>query len=263
MEKAVDNLESMFDKAEADLNFLSRKLEFHTENEQGVESQHNPVRLLKKVEEVKTEYAAIVGDVTAIQKAQKEAADFFRSQLLSLTQMLGKLEGETGLSPELTESTLNQFEELSDCLGIPHEDMLAVGGEGEVEESSSEEAILPPTKAAHQTETVVKQEAPEAPIEILPHEIRALSKEFLGLTQAEFMSVSNLIRGRAKLDDANKTYKTLWDHFKEEGNKEPLSPKEMNNKGMRVTGATGLAKLKILRSLKLCSIAKDGSVKLI
>ncbi|XP_012940187.1 uncharacterized protein LOC101847121 isoform X2 [Aplysia californica] len=246
MEKAVDNLESM----------------------------HNPVKLMRKLEGVKTEFASLVQDVSEIQTAQKEAVDFFRTQLLSLTQMLGKLETDTGCGPELSEATVGQFEELADRLGIPKEEILppsdADSPAGDVKSchGAAENAQAVPSKTASTSSATESTESSDASKEELSpelsaYDLRADNPEFVELTKKEFMSVSELVRGRSKLEEVNKTFRLLWQHFKEEGNTDALTPKDMNAKGMRVTGATGVAKVKVLRALKLCSISKEGNVKLL
>jgi len=269
MDKAIENIESMFNKADANLNFLTRKLEFQVENEKGICAQQNPIKLLKKVEEVKSEFTEISKDVAAIQEAQKEAVDFFRSQLLALTQTLGQLETQTGCQPDLSEETMNHIVELSEQLGISSNDLSSTSGTNppDVDQEKTTPTSVP--SAASASHNSAKEDSStssnEDPV-LTPFDVRMGKKEFIELNKEEFMSVSDLVRGRAKLEDVNRTFKTLWDYFKKKGNKEPLpplTPKDMNGMGMRVTGATGLAKLKILRALKLCSISKDGSVKLL
>jgi hypothetical protein len=44
---------------------------------------------------------------------------------------------------------------------------------------------------------------------------------------------------------------------------DPLTPTDMHKMGLRVTGKTGDAKLKVLRALKILSISKKGDVKLL
>ncbi|XP_059139070.1 spindle and kinetochore-associated protein 2-like [Physella acuta] len=266
MEKAVDRLESLFQKAEADLNFISRKLDFQLENEQGVNTKNNPVRLLKAIEEVKTEYSSLVEDMSAIQQAQKETVAFFRTQLLTMTQMLEKLENQTGVNPEMTEATVSMFEELSQLMGIPKDDLLPSEEQNQEDSktcASNDPGTTASSASSQQPATTNQTDFQQTKVTVpTPFERRQNSSEFQELDQEEFMSVSELIRARAKFEDVNRTYRLLWQHFKEEGNTKALTPKEMNTMGLRVTGATGDAKLKILRALKLAQISKTGEVKL-
>ncbi|KAJ8312390.1 hypothetical protein KUTeg_009763 [Tegillarca granosa] len=89
MEQTVDTLEAMFQKANSDLNYLSRKIEF--EFEQGnQENKGNPVKMLQKITDIKKEYANLVKEVAAIQEAQKEAVDFIKTQLVTLCELVQK-----------------------------------------------------------------------------------------------------------------------------------------------------------------------------
>ncbi|CAL1544593.1 unnamed protein product [Lymnaea stagnalis] len=274
MEKTVDALESMFQKAETDLKYITRKLDFELMNEDGIKQENNPLRMLKAIEDIKSEYSNLVQDMAAIQTAQKDAVEFLRGQLLTMAQMLEKLEAQTGQNPELAEETLNQFMELSLLMGIPKDSLLptthkepSISDNPEPEktscqhsETSSDPAPVTLKKATHGNGEKQKKEAENTTVSACDR--RANNSTFIEIDHDEFMSVSELIRGRAKLDDVNKAYKILWDHFKEERNKEALTPKEMNSMGLRVTGATGEAKLKILRALKLCQISRTGDVTL-
>ncbi|CAH1800830.1 unnamed protein product, partial [Owenia fusiformis] len=94
-------------------------------------------------------------------------------------------------------------------------------------------------------------------------DLRAQSSEIIPVSSKEFMSVSSLIRGRVKLEDVNKTYQMIWTRFKEEGKTDPLTPGDMYKMGLKVTGQTGEAKLKVLRALKIVHISNKGAVKLL
>lgn len=275
MEKTVDNLELMFDKANADLNHLTLRLERQLDLEKGKgEQQQNPLRLLKEIEGVKTEYTNLRQEIAGIQAAQKDAVDFLRAQLLAMSGMVQKLESQTGQqNPELEETSLSMLTELSQLMGVPVESLQAsaepAGSDSGYSVHEDSEGATAKALAATETSTAVENplvaEAPAsyALSEPTAAERRETGTEFVEVTQEEFESVSELIRGRAKLGDVNKTYSLLWDHFKTQNNTELLTPKDMNTMGLRVSGATGQAKLKILRALKLCNIDKTGNVTLL
>ncbi|KAK0068911.1 spindle and kinetochore-associated protein 2-like isoform X1 [Biomphalaria pfeifferi] len=265
MEKAVESLEIMFQKAEADIEYLSRKLDFQLQSEDSLKDENNPIRLLKKIEEVKSEFSSIANDMSEIQKAQKEATDYFRSQLLTLTQMLEKLGGLVGETPDLEDTTLAQFEELSQLLGVSKSSLLPASYHHENSSPQGNEQEETCSSSNAEEPIPVEGKPSDLKIEVISvsaYDKRKSSPEFIEINTDEFMSVSDLVRGRVKLEDLNRTYRLLWQHFKEEGNKALLTQKEMNNMGLRVSGATGEAKLKILRSLKLCEISRAGDVKL-
>eukprot|EP00042_Codosiga_hollandica_P022358 m.81988 g.81988 ORF g.81988 m.81988 type:complete len:86 (-) comp50763_c0_seq2:109-366(-) len=82
------------------------------------------------------------------------------------------------------------------------------------------------------------------------------------VTESEFEGVSELIRGRVKLTEVNHTYEIVFAQFSGKRQSTPLTIANMSELGLRITGATGEAKLKVLRALKIISISKTGDVLL-
>lgn len=105
------------------------------------------------------------------------------------------------------------------------------------------------------TENKTQQESDTKPV------IRG-KHEFIPVDEREFLTVSELVRGRAKLQDVNKVYEVLFHHFKKNKHSSSLTPKDMTKMGLKVTGATGEAKLKVLRALKLIVINNKLAVKM-
>ncbi|XP_041348756.1 spindle and kinetochore-associated protein 2-like [Gigantopelta aegis] len=257
MEKTVETLEAMFQKADSDLNYLSRKLEFEFENTANGKEQMNPVRMMQKIGEIKKEYAGIVQEAAAIHQTQKEAMDYFRSQLLVACQMLQKLENRTGSEGMEQPEAIGQLEQM---LGI---DLSQVDSDPKpsspipVEEvgGNSNKMACPVDSTCISAESSMNR--PVSPVSR-----RACSRECIEIDQAEFESVSSLVRRRVKLADVNIVYNRLWTHFKEEGNSTPLSTSDMYQLGWKITGSTGEAKLKVLRALKLLKLSSKGEVTL-
>lgn len=113
MERTVEKLEAMFQKAESDANYLSQKLDLDFENSEDI--QANPVKMLQKLNDVKKEYSALVEEAASIQKAQQEAVLEFQNKISTTCQLLLQLQSKTGLQdgerpPEL--------DELENILGI-------------------------------------------------------------------------------------------------------------------------------------------------
>ena len=94
-------------------------------------------------------------------------------------------------------------------------------------------------------------------------------KVYVPVSVDEFESVSDLVRGRVKLEEVNHVYEALHMFFKENRKKKieggmSISTKDMTSMGLKITGATGEARLKVLRQLKLLTIAiRDKSVELV
>ncbi|XP_071946350.1 SKA complex subunit 2-like [Antedon mediterranea] len=248
MESAVNKVEALFQKAESDLDYMSRKLESEFADDNFAE-KINPPDLLARLHEVKKDYAAIIKETEELKKAQLEAAQFFQTQLLTVCQSMKKLEVASGHElPELSEDEQHTLH----ALGLP------MNGDGliadESEQNQEVERVEKNDEIEESTITISTDSFPKQ----TPAELRKESQECVPLSQEEFDSVSTLIRGRAKLEDVNRVYGVLHEHFKD--NSLALSVPDMSKMGMRVTGTTGTAKLKVLRSLKLLNIAKDGSV---
>jgi len=117
MDKTLDRLESMFNKADADLDYMARKLDNEFENESQLAEtplKENPSKVLEKIGEIRKEYAAIVEETKAIQDAQQEAMTFFRSQITTLCDTLVKLETNVGKESEVTPDQI----EVQSLLGL-------------------------------------------------------------------------------------------------------------------------------------------------
>ncbi|RIA95911.1 hypothetical protein C1645_733672 [Glomus cerebriforme] len=117
-----------------------------------------------------------------------------------------------------------------------------------------------PRKEVQEKKTFIDKEnhEPEETKEI-EIEDRKTSKKFLPVTDKEFYSVSELIRTRKlTLESVNKVYRCIWDHFRKNRKSPPLTTIQMVNMGLRITGVTGEANLKVLRSLKIIKMEKSG-----
>ncbi|KAL5015673.1 hypothetical protein ScPMuIL_005262 [Solemya velum] len=258
MERTVGTLEAMFQKAESDLNYLSRKLEFEFGNQDEDGTKVNPAKMMPKIAEIKKEYANLVTEAAAIQKAQMEAMDFFRCNLLSVCDVLQKLQQDTGKWNGEKPEELVKLEEM---LGVNTEMPcipLVAEAETTATTSQSHSIVVQQSKNSEQ-----QKKSSEPACSVSPASRRKGSDECMEITEEEFESVSNLIRGRAKLSEVNSTYSVLWTHFKEaKKSSPPLTTSEMYKMGLKVSGATGEAKLKVLRALKLLNINSKGAVKI-
>lgn len=110
------------------------------------------------------------------------------------------------------------------------------------------------------TETVLRTYYFIAESDIKP--VNRGKHEFVPVDEREFLTVSELVRGRVKLQDVNKVYDVLFHHFKKNKHSSSLTPKDLTKMGLKVTGATGGAKLKVLRALKVIVIDNKGAVKM-
>ena len=265
MEATVDKLEAMFHQAECDIDYISRKLDLEFSNDQ-VENEalQNPKKMLEKISEIKSEFSDIVKEAEAIKMAQIEAVDFFKTQLTTACAALQKLQDSANMESTEKPEELKQVEEILGIEVQPEQNDQDEGthlsttsttpsGQNELNSHIKSGNNLPNSDVSETAHTHV----------LTPYERRVGSSELIEIDEDEFKSVSTLVRGRAKLSEVNTVYRLLWTHFKENDNDGPLSSTDMYKMGLRVTGQTGEAKLKVLRSLKLLHIHKNGSVELL
>ncbi|KAL3857368.1 hypothetical protein ACJMK2_012044 [Sinanodonta woodiana] len=252
MEKTVENLEAMFQKAESDINYLNRKLDF--EFEQSVDAdERNPVRMLQRINDIKKEYSSVVKEAQDIQKAQKEAVEYFQTQLATTVSLLQKLQKNSNF-PEENPEELRQLEEV---LGLK----LPISAASSATECS--DLVETDKQTAEQT-TQKLLEASQCAFEPeqSPAGRRRGTEEFKEVTDCEFETISEFKRGHVKLSDVNMAYRILWRHFVEEKNSGTLDAIEMHKMGLRVAGKTGQAKLQVLKALDLIKISPKGLVSI-
>lgn len=243
-----------FQKADSDVNSLSQRLKFEFENNEDLQKT-NPAELLSKISDIKQEYASVVKQVHDIQESQKEALDEFRGHLNDVCKLLLTLQTNTGTVPTEKPEELVRLEQF---LGSD----LPWGAESDQAGSDDTSTVDEPSPAkSEQTRSSIDTECQSYCTENdISQSHERTQDEYTEVSVAEFESVSTLVRGRVKLTDVNSTYRVLWDQFR--GNKDckPLTPDDMHKLGLRVSGATGQAKLKVLRALKLLKLSNKGDV---
>eukprot|EP00366_Plasmodium_knowlesi_P001473 XP_002258970.1 hypothetical protein, conserved in Plasmodium species [Plasmodium knowlesi strain H] len=77
---------------------------------------------------------------------------------------------------------------------------------------------------------------------------------FCPIDDATFQSVPALIRRRAKLDDINLIYRSLYDMAIKKGSCVPVEKSELTQMNLQVFGQTGEAKIATLRYLKIIEV---------
>ncbi|XP_064620700.1 spindle and kinetochore-associated protein 2-like isoform X2 [Lineus longissimus] len=264
MEATVDKLELMFQKAESDLDGIGRKLDVEFSNDLDEDlDQMNPAQMLERLRDVKKEYSEVIKEAEEIKNLQKNAAEFFREHLMQACEAVANIQLQTGENPEESE----EYDQVAEQLGLPKSDPVGAECGDDVADTEGDG-----TDSSHGDDAEAKFEGAE---DDRPKEKKASTSsaesardkrkeacDFIDITEEEFMSVSDHTRGRVKLEDVNRTYRILWMHFKDNGNIDAVGPSEMFKMGLKVTGTTGEAKLKVLKALKLLQISTKGYVKL-
>ncbi|XP_055798276.1 spindle and kinetochore-associated protein 2-like isoform X2 [Salvelinus fontinalis] len=107
MEIAVDKLEAMFQKAEADMEYMEKRLrlEFLTNAPENGATEENPVKLLENLSAIKVRHAALCTQVQEIAAEQKQSMDSIRAHLDTTVQLVQQLQqtAEVEWCPEFAE----------------------------------------------------------------------------------------------------------------------------------------------------------------
>ncbi|KAJ8342913.1 hypothetical protein SKAU_G00328410 [Synaphobranchus kaupii] len=194
METAVNTLEAMFQKAEADLEYMEKRLkfEFMTNDSESGAAEENPVKLLENLSAIKVRHKALCTQMEEIAVEQKQSVESIRSYLNTTVQLVQELHQTADTEvPPLTEKE----KEAVDVLGLP----------------------VP----QHMTEA--------APVQ--SQKLKAT--KFVELSKADFEAVPRSVRSNTKLADLNAFYKQLFEHFSAK-NSRPLSLQQMKKLNMKV-----------------------------
>ncbi|XP_046876772.1 spindle and kinetochore-associated protein 2 isoform X1 [Hypomesus transpacificus] len=225
METAVDKLEAMFQKTEADMEYIEKRLrlDFLTNASENGTVDENPVKLLENLSAIKARHAALCAQVQEIEAEQKQSMDSIRAHLGTTVQLVQQLQQTADEEvPPLTEA-----EQLStEFLGLT------------VKEDTAEVPVSIEVQA---------QEQPQSP------------SEFEELSEATLEAVPRSVRSNVKLAGLNAFYRQLQEHFSSRRNSGHLSLQKMKQLNMKVSDA----KLKTLEHLGLVDLDKKGHVRLL
>ncbi|XP_030392388.1 spindle and kinetochore-associated protein 2 isoform X2 [Gopherus evgoodei] len=227
METAVTRLETMFQKAESDLDYIQHKLEFEILKNlpDNPSTEENPVTLLEKLSVVKSRYKMLCAQLEEISKEQRESMSCIHATLENTMKMVQALQrhADLELSP-LSEEEQAAAQQLA-CKTVKRTD--------------------PPL------------EEPLCSVSTVP--IPDGEPQFKPVTKEMFMAVPRIIRSTVKLVDLNSFYRELFNYFVPNGNRAALSVAQMNKMNMKATNS----RLQILKELSIVEIDKQGNAKLI
>ncbi|KAL0994461.1 hypothetical protein UPYG_G00122540 [Umbra pygmaea] len=226
METAVDKLEAMFQKAEADMEYMEKRLrlDFLTNAAENGAAEDNPVMLLKNLSAIKARHAALCTQVQEIAAEQKQSMDSIRAHLDTTVQLVQHLQQTADIEvPPLTESE----QESADFFGLSANQNTA-------------EVPMP-------TETT--QEKPQC----------SRVGEFEELSEATLEAVPRSVRSNVKLAELNTFYRQLHEHFSLRKDSGALSLQKMKQMNIKVSDA----KMKTLQHLSLIELDNKGHVRLL
>ncbi|XP_039612805.1 spindle and kinetochore-associated protein 2 isoform X2 [Polypterus senegalus] len=228
MEPAVNKLEAMFQKAEADLQYVEKKLEsdFMVMLPENATAEENPVKLLEKLSAVKSRHKALCAQMQEIALEQKNSISAMQSHLNTAIHILQKLEQSTSVEiPPLTEQEKQAAVHLK-C------DALLSGS----------------------TDTTNTSAEPQNTIQEL---YATVEPEFEPIREEALRSVPRSIRSSIQISELNTFYRQLYEHFRATENS-PVNMMQMKKLKMSVNDA----KLKILKYLSVIEMDTKGLVQL-
>ncbi|XP_024117020.1 spindle and kinetochore-associated protein 2 [Oryzias melastigma] len=110
METTVEKLEAMFQKSEADLDYIERRLKLDFINstaENGSSAEENPAVMLENLKAVKAKYSLLCSEVKEITNAQKESMDSIRTSLSGIMEVIKQCQQTS----DLEVSSLTELEQ--------------------------------------------------------------------------------------------------------------------------------------------------------
>ncbi|XP_064250609.1 spindle and kinetochore-associated protein 2 [Passer domesticus] len=225
METAVTKLETLFQKAESDLDYIQRRVEFEIMKSLPDDTaEEDPAALLKELPLLKSRYKSLCARMEEISLEQKESMQSIRAAL------------------EKTMKIAQALQQQSELESLPLS----------AEEQTAAQQLN--VQTGKEMEFSVQQLS--CPGSTVPDS--AEEAQFTPLTEETFMSVPRSIRSTVKLADLNCFYKELFNHFVVQNNRAALSLSQMKKMNMNATGS----RIQILRELGLVELNKQGNVKL-
>ncbi|XP_077692541.1 spindle and kinetochore-associated protein 2 isoform X2 [Eretmochelys imbricata] len=108
METAVTRLETMFQKAESDLDYIQHKLEFEIMKNlpDNPSAEENPVTLLEELSVVKSRYKMLCTQLEEISIEQRESMSCIHATLENTMKMVQALQRHADLEPLCSVSTV-------------------------------------------------------------------------------------------------------------------------------------------------------------
>ncbi|KAJ8266541.1 hypothetical protein GJAV_G00131620, partial [Gymnothorax javanicus] len=173
METTVNKLEAMFQKAEADLEYMEKrmKFEFMTNYPENGEKE-NPVKLLENLSAIKVRHKALCSQVEQITAEQKQSVELIKSHLNTTMQLVEALQQNADTEiPPLTE----REKEAAEVLGL-----------------------------------AISRNVTE-PAPLLSQDLS--TSKSVELSEADFEAVPGSVRSNTKLADLNAFYKQLLEYF--------------------------------------------------
>ncbi|XP_067421871.1 spindle and kinetochore-associated protein 2 [Emydura macquarii macquarii] len=226
METAVTRLETMFQKAESDLDYIQHKLEFEIMKNlpDDPSTEENPVTLLEELSVAKSRYKMLCAQLEEISIEQRESMSCIHATLDNTMKIVQALQQHADLELlPLSEEERTATQQLA-CKTVK-------GTDPPLEEPSCSVSTVPNSDG---------------------------DPQFKPVTKEMLMAVPRTIRSTVKLVDLNSFYRELFNYFVLNRNRAALSVAQMNKMNMKATDS----RLKILKELSIVEIDKQGNAKM-
>lgn len=242
----MSQLAALFQRTEADLKYVSRKLQSEfSEAYAAVGAQTlNPSKAVARLNSIREEMANLVARNNSVEQQKKAIVSQLNCHAQDGLQTIRMLEAHC-----LIQSEENMDDEQTLALVNCQSDS-NITIKNRVASNMTEISEIPPhQRSANRSSTTISERS---------------TKNFIPVSAEELCTISDLVKGRVKLADVNHVYKTLHAYYRKPGtNNKNLTTKDMVQMGLKVTGQSGEAKLKILRQLGLITLNnRDNSVQL-
>uniref|UniRef100_A0A7S1HNX1 Protein FAM33A n=1 Tax=Hemiselmis andersenii TaxID=464988 RepID=A0A7S1HNX1_HEMAN len=273
MQAASLELEQQFAKCTEDLDSIAKKLDADFEGSDAY--KRNPLQILQRVKALQDDLPRVQEDWQRVMVAKQTIIDVARQQQVASHRALKQLNLACGL-PE-REELQEPFERFQDIReGWEKENASRVE---EMQQEIYGHTLLAPEEldvevlrtAAARRQTEDADDGTHEEVEGEPGVEQNDEGEGDGgeevvvvpahsISEAEFTSVSNIVRGRCKREECNELLDLIISKTRRtrQGAPVPLTTADLVGMGARVTGQTGGSRLATLRTLKRVTISKDA-----
>ncbi|GAW80744.1 hypothetical protein, conserved [Plasmodium gonderi] len=302
MELSIDALKEKFLNMNSDIELIERKLK--DEMCKIYEDDINPFLILNDFENIKNELHRINKELNILYERKKMSINYMHRQMQNYNFLLNLENNLNITSKEFTnyhnsEIILNNFfydnikkfllninyDEINEMLQLDYHQKCALSQEEQItanstsmgnEATNTKNPVCDTTNYKHNisnNELKCSEKSVMNNGNVMDdnrnenmNNKNGSDKEslFCPIDNATFQTVPALIRRRAKLDDINLIYKSLYDMAIKKGSCLPVEKSELTQMNLQVFGQTGEAKIATLRYLKIIEVInKTGSVKLL
>eukprot|EP00960_Hanusia_phi_P048999 759303-Hanusia_phi.AAC.1 len=272
---ACQSLFSHFESCGDDIAMITRILE---EDFQKEGSYSKAIKVLERLRALKEDLPKVQEDWKRVMLARQKLLDSAKQQQLSMNRTLKQMCQSADVPLACTDSQdifsnfssrLNDWsrENMKRYESMRNDITLIASEELDMEVLTTMRTQMAVDEVP--VEDVCEDKGPEggyqenenpngSPCVAAPAEAAKQQKPSHYITEEEFLSVSNVVRGRCKLEECNTLLDVISAHCRKTKSSHPISTVELVKIGARVTGQTGGSRLATLRSLKRIEISKDG-----